>query len=56
MMIAMHNTIPDFTIIHSLLALSTNQDKKAWYSNFGEWVIIAAPGGETFVNNESKGV
>ncbi len=34
----------------------TNQDKKAWYSNFGEWVDIAAPGGETFVNNDPHGV
>lgn len=34
----------------------TNQDKKAWYSNFGSWVDIAAPGGETFVGNDPKGV
>lgn len=33
-----------------------NQDKKAWYSNFGAWVDIAAPGGETFVDNDPKGV
>jgi len=33
-----------------------NQDKKAWYSNYGNWVDIAAPGGETFVNNDPKGV
>ncbi|HEY9046200.1 MAG TPA: S8 family serine peptidase [Ohtaekwangia sp.] len=33
-----------------------NQDKKAWYSNYGEWVDIAAPGGETFINNDPKGV
>ncbi len=33
-----------------------NQDKKAWYSNFGPWVDIAAPGGETFVNNDPHGV
>ncbi|MEO7990302.1 MAG: S8 family serine peptidase [Chryseolinea sp.] len=33
-----------------------NQDKKAWYSNFGTWVDIAAPGGETFVNNDPHGV
>lgn len=25
----------------------TNQDKKAWYSNYGDWVEVAAPGGET---------
>ncbi|HYG20599.1 MAG TPA: S8 family serine peptidase [Ohtaekwangia sp.] len=25
----------------------THEDKKAWYSNFGPWVDIAAPGGET---------
>ncbi|HEY3403795.1 MAG TPA: S8 family serine peptidase [Ohtaekwangia sp.] len=42
----------------STLAVSgvTNQDKKAWYSNFGEWVDLAAPGGETFVNNDPRGV
>jgi subtilisin family serine protease len=34
----------------------TNQDKKAWYSNFGAWVDVAGPGGETFVNNDPKGV
>ncbi|MBT1686559.1 Ig-like domain-containing protein [Dawidia soli] len=33
-----------------------NQDKKAWYTNFGAWVDIAAPGGETFVDNDPKGV
>ncbi|HEY8936411.1 MAG TPA: S8 family serine peptidase, partial [Cyclobacteriaceae bacterium] len=26
---------------------TTHMDKKAWYSNFGDWVDIAAPGGET---------
>jgi subtilisin family serine protease len=34
----------------------TNQDKKAWYSNFGTWVDISAPGGETFVANDPHGV
>jgi subtilisin family serine protease len=34
----------------------TNQDKKAWYSNFGNWVDMSAPGGETFVANDPKGV
>lgn len=34
----------------------TNQDKKAWYSNFGAWVDISAPGGETFVANDPHGV
>jgi subtilisin family serine protease len=34
----------------------TNQDKKAWYSNFGDWVDMSAPGGETFVNNDPRGV
>ncbi|HTJ49679.1 MAG TPA: S8 family serine peptidase, partial [Cyclobacteriaceae bacterium] len=26
---------------------TNHMDKKAWYSNFGDWVDIAAPGGET---------
>lgn len=29
------------------VAGTTHEDKKAWYSNFGPWVEIAAPGGET---------
>lgn len=33
-----------------------NQDKKGWYSNYGTWVDVAAPGGETFVNNDPHGV
>lgn len=34
----------------------TNQDKKAWYSNFGTWVDMSAPGGETFFANDPHGV
>ncbi len=33
----------------------TNQDKKAWYSNYGDWVEVAAPGGETD-NVNARGV
>ena len=33
----------------------TNQDKKAWYSNYDTWIDVAAPGGETDQVNE-KGV
>lgn len=29
------------------VAATNNQDKKAWYSNYGTWVDISAPGGET---------
>lgn len=32
------------------IAGTTYQDKKAYYSNYGYWVDIAAPGGETNVN------
>lgn len=29
------------------VAGTNNQDKKSWYSNYGDWVDISAPGGET---------
>ncbi|MCO5256665.1 MAG: S8 family serine peptidase [Lentimicrobium sp.] len=29
------------------VAATTNQDLKAWYSNYDTWIDIAAPGGET---------
>jgi len=29
------------------VASTNNQDKKSWYSNYGSWVDISAPGGET---------
>ena len=29
------------------VAGTNNQDKKSWYSNYGSWVKISAPGGET---------
>lgn len=29
------------------VAATNNQDKKSWYSNYGTWVDISAPGGET---------
>ncbi len=29
------------------VAATTNQDKKAWYSNYDTWVDVSAPGGET---------
>ncbi|KXX70589.1 hypothetical protein AVL50_08275 [Flammeovirga sp. SJP92] len=37
------------------VASSTNQDKKAYYSNYGDWVDITAPGGET-ISSAEKGV
>ena len=37
------------------VASTGNQDLKAWYSNYGTWVEISAPGGETDVV-EARGV
>lgn len=34
------------------VASSTHQDKRAQYSNYGAWVDITAPGGETYQNRE----
>jgi subtilisin family serine protease len=34
------------------VAATTHQDKKAYYSNFGTWVDLSAPGGETDAVNE----
>ena len=31
------------------VAATNNQDVKSWYSNYGAWVDISAPGGETMV-------
>lgn len=33
------------------VAGTNNQDRKAWYSNYGAWVDISAPGGETNQSN-----
>ncbi|MEM7107818.1 MAG: choice-of-anchor D domain-containing protein [Bacteroidota bacterium] len=36
-----------------LAVASTNHnDQKAWYSNYGTWIDISAPGGETSVSNQ----
>ena len=29
------------------VAATNNQDQKSWYSNYGSWIDISAPGGET---------
>ena len=38
------------------VAATNNNDVKSWYSNFGDWVDISAPGGETFLTEDPKGV
>ena len=38
------------------VAAVNHEDKKSWYSHFGSWVHMAAPGGETFVTNDPMGV
>ena len=31
---------------------TNHENQKSWYSNYGDWVDISAPGGETFVTSE----
>ena len=37
------------------VAATNNQDVKSWYSNYGAWIDVSAPGGETNVVN-ARGV
>ncbi|MDP3461865.1 MAG: S8 family serine peptidase [Bacteroidales bacterium] len=46
---------PGYYPVTMAVAGTNNQDRKAWYSNFGTWVDISAPGGETNQSNP-KGV
>ena len=42
---------------HTLsVAALTHRDLKAYYSNYGDWVDIAAPGGEAGLNPEAEGI
>lgn len=38
---------PAYYPVTMAVAGTNNQDRKAWYSNYGNWVEISAPGGET---------
>ncbi|MFP4024984.1 MAG: GEVED domain-containing protein [Thiohalospira sp.] len=38
------------------VAATNNKDVKSYYSNYGEWVDISAPGGEQNSSNDPKGI
>ena len=38
------------------VAATNHNGKLAWYSNFGKWIDISAPGGETRVGNNTGGI
>ncbi|PWJ43368.1 Ig-like domain-containing protein [Sediminitomix flava] len=35
-----------------MVSATTHNDTKSWYSNYGDWVDISAPGGETSISSE----
>lgn len=49
------NWYPGFYEPTLSVAATTHEDKKSYYSNFGPWVDIAAPGGET-INVTQQGI
>ncbi|MEE4196164.1 MAG: GEVED domain-containing protein [Bacteroidales bacterium] len=38
------------------VAATNNNDVRSYYSNYGEWVDISAPGGEQSASNDPKGI
>jgi len=38
------------------VAATNNQDVRSYYSNYGSWVDISAPGGEQSASNDPKGI
>jgi subtilisin family serine protease len=52
MMIPMQQHYPGFYDRTMAVAATNHNDAKAWYSNYGDWVDIAAPGGETMISQE----
>ncbi|MFA5648092.1 MAG: GEVED domain-containing protein [Bacteroidales bacterium] len=38
------------------VAATNNKDVRSYYSNYGSWINISAPGGEQTYNNDPKGV
>ena len=50
------NWYPGYYSAAMAVAATNNLDIRSYYSNYGSWVEISAPGGETFYESDPKGV